>query len=175
MNLLISFIIPVYNRPEEIKELLESFSKQNSSQNYEIVIVEDGSFGFFYTVKTMDLYDEYRKTGFMEDIDVWICLTMNGKEFEIFDSKGSVGETFYLCDYFLNTKKEEILDPTDGTTFSLKHAGEELYSFALVPFYLWNDEEEAFEVLTIQDVYTRRDGMWINDLNTVRAEELSEE
>jgi GT2 family glycosyltransferase len=43
MNLLISFIIPVYNRPEEIKELLESFSKQNSSQNYEIVIVEDGS------------------------------------------------------------------------------------------------------------------------------------
>ena len=38
-----SFIIPVYNRPEEVKELLESFSKLENSLNYEIVIVEDGS------------------------------------------------------------------------------------------------------------------------------------
>ena len=38
-----SFIIPVYNRPEEIKELLESFLVLRASQPYEIVIVEDGS------------------------------------------------------------------------------------------------------------------------------------
>lgn len=38
-----SFIIPVYNRPDEIKELLESFSKFEGQHNYEIVIVEDGS------------------------------------------------------------------------------------------------------------------------------------
>jgi glycosyltransferase involved in cell wall biosynthesis len=38
-----SFIIPVYNRPQEIKELLESFTQMRSSKKYEIVIVEDGS------------------------------------------------------------------------------------------------------------------------------------
>ena len=38
-----SFIIPVYNRPDEIKELLESFSKFDGHSPYEIVIVEDGS------------------------------------------------------------------------------------------------------------------------------------
>lgn len=38
-----SFIIPVYNRPEEVKELLESFTKLESNLDYEIVIVEDGS------------------------------------------------------------------------------------------------------------------------------------
>lgn len=38
-----SFIIPVYNRPDEIKELLESFRQQQSSLEYEIIIVEDGS------------------------------------------------------------------------------------------------------------------------------------
>lgn len=38
-----SFIIPVYNRPDEIKELLESFCKLEGSFRYEIVIVEDGS------------------------------------------------------------------------------------------------------------------------------------
>ncbi len=43
MQLFYSFIIPVYNRPNEIKELLQSFLKQTYLKNYEIIIVEDGS------------------------------------------------------------------------------------------------------------------------------------
>ncbi len=43
MELSFSFIIPVYNRPEEIKELLQSFVGQTYKKPYEIVIVEDGS------------------------------------------------------------------------------------------------------------------------------------
>jgi glycosyltransferase involved in cell wall biosynthesis len=39
-----SFIIPVFNRPEEVKELLESFVKLDFKAAYEIVIIEDGSF-----------------------------------------------------------------------------------------------------------------------------------
>ncbi|NRD23415.1 glycosyltransferase [Winogradskyella litoriviva] len=38
-----SFIIPVYNRPEEIEELLSSFLNFDGDNNFEIVIVEDGS------------------------------------------------------------------------------------------------------------------------------------
>ncbi|WP_400079410.1 glycosyltransferase [Winogradskyella sp. R77965] len=38
-----SFIVPVYNRPDEIEELLESFSNLDGHHHYEIVIVEDGS------------------------------------------------------------------------------------------------------------------------------------
>lgn len=38
-----SFIIPVYNRPEEVKELLESFVDLSDEKYFEIVIVEDGS------------------------------------------------------------------------------------------------------------------------------------
>jgi glycosyltransferase involved in cell wall biosynthesis len=37
-----SIIIPVYNRPDEVEELLDSLTKQ-TEQNFEIVIVEDGS------------------------------------------------------------------------------------------------------------------------------------
>ncbi len=43
MNWRFSFIIPVYNRPEEIKELLESFVQMNFHDAFEIVVVEDGS------------------------------------------------------------------------------------------------------------------------------------
>jgi glycosyltransferase involved in cell wall biosynthesis len=38
----ISAVIPVYNRPDEVEELLESLTKQ-SNTNFEVVIVEDGS------------------------------------------------------------------------------------------------------------------------------------
>ncbi|MBO3098543.1 glycosyltransferase [Gelidibacter pelagius] len=38
-----SFIIPVYNRPEEIHELLDSFTKLEGGFDYSICIVEDGS------------------------------------------------------------------------------------------------------------------------------------
>lgn len=39
----ISFIIPIYNRPEEAKELLESFIALSGEHSFEIVIIEDGS------------------------------------------------------------------------------------------------------------------------------------
>lgn len=38
-----SIIIPVYNRPEEIKELLESLSISEYNNPFEIIIIEDGS------------------------------------------------------------------------------------------------------------------------------------
>ncbi len=37
-----SFIVPVFNRPDEVDELLESLTKQ-TLQDFEVVIVEDGS------------------------------------------------------------------------------------------------------------------------------------
>lgn len=43
MNLFFSLIIPVFNRPEEIGELLESLAVQTYDRPFEIVIVEDGS------------------------------------------------------------------------------------------------------------------------------------
>ena len=39
-----SFIIPVYNRPQEIMELLDSFLDLQFTDSFEIVIVEDGSY-----------------------------------------------------------------------------------------------------------------------------------
>ncbi len=40
---LFSIIIPVYNRPEEVDELLESLTQQSYRQPFEIIIAEDGS------------------------------------------------------------------------------------------------------------------------------------
>ena len=37
-----SFIIPVYNRPDEVDELLDSLTRQ-TFRDFEVVVVEDGS------------------------------------------------------------------------------------------------------------------------------------
>ena len=37
-----SIIIPVYNRPDEVDELLDSLTRQ-SETDFEVVVVEDGS------------------------------------------------------------------------------------------------------------------------------------
>ena len=41
--MIFSLIIPVYNRPDEVDELLESLSKSDYNEAFEIVLVEDGS------------------------------------------------------------------------------------------------------------------------------------
>ena len=43
MILSFSIIIPVFNRPQEIDELLESLTKQDFSGDFEVLIIEDGS------------------------------------------------------------------------------------------------------------------------------------
>jgi len=50
-----SFIIPVYNRPDEIEELLQSLVLQNYSDSFEVVIVEDGS-----TIPCDSVIESYR-------------------------------------------------------------------------------------------------------------------
>ena len=48
-----SLIVPVYNRPDEVKELLESLTRQ-AFTDYEVIIVEDGS-----TVTCKDVCDAF--------------------------------------------------------------------------------------------------------------------
>lgn len=57
MPLQFSFIIPVYNRPDEIHELLQSFEALKTDQVFEIVLVEDGS-----TISSKEVVDFYRDT-----------------------------------------------------------------------------------------------------------------
>jgi glycosyltransferase involved in cell wall biosynthesis len=43
MHIKFSIIVPVYNRPDEVEELLESITAQTYKEDFEVVIVEDGS------------------------------------------------------------------------------------------------------------------------------------
>lgn len=62
-----SFIIPLYNRPDEIRELLESLCQQ-TLKNFEVVIVEDGS----------DIKGEEEVNKFSDRLDVKYFFKKNG-------------------------------------------------------------------------------------------------
>ena len=55
MNLDFSIIIPVYNRPQEIEELLDSLTKQDIKDDFEVIIIEDGS-----TVKADEIVKSFQ-------------------------------------------------------------------------------------------------------------------
>lgn len=49
-----SVVVPVYNRPDEVRELLESLTKQTVT-DFEVIIVEDGS-----TIRCEDVVNHFR-------------------------------------------------------------------------------------------------------------------
>ncbi|MCL7754340.1 glycosyltransferase [Polaribacter sp. Z022] len=55
MKINFSIIVPVYNRPNEIDELLESLTKQDFSNDFEVLIIEDGS-----TEKSESIVEKYQ-------------------------------------------------------------------------------------------------------------------
>jgi glycosyltransferase involved in cell wall biosynthesis len=57
MQLQFSFIIPVYNRPEETQELLQSFMDLSDDKDFEIVIIEDGS-----TVSSKEVVESFQSS-----------------------------------------------------------------------------------------------------------------
>src|SRR6187431_2950464 len=52
--MLFSLIIPVYNRPDEVDELLESLAKSTYNEIFEIVLIEDGS-----TIRCQEVAKKY--------------------------------------------------------------------------------------------------------------------
>lgn len=55
-NLFFSIIIPIYNRPEELDELLASIVEQKGNTVFEVIVVEDGS-----SVKCNNVIEKYQE------------------------------------------------------------------------------------------------------------------
>ncbi len=92
-----SFIIPVFNRPDEIDELLDSLVKQNYQKPFEIVIVEDGS-----TIPCESIVEKYRNR-----LQITYYLKYNSGPG---DSR-NFGMTYAKGDYFIILDSDCILPP----------------------------------------------------------------
>ncbi|MDQ3394249.1 MAG: glycosyltransferase [Bacteroidota bacterium] len=84
-----SIIIPVYNRPQEVKELLESLTKQ-SYKYFEIIVIEDGS-----QVPCKEVVDQFRS---ILDIDYYFKENSGQGFSRNFGFKRAKGDYFLVFD-----------------------------------------------------------------------------
>lgn len=85
-----SFIIPVYNRPDEIDELLESLITQNFNQSFEVVVVEDGS-----TITCKHIIEKYTHK---LDISYFFKANSGPGDSRNFGMKHAKGDYFIILD-----------------------------------------------------------------------------
>ena len=99
MSRFYSAIIPLYNRPDEIDELLESLTKQTYS-NFEVVIIEDGSVDdakeivakYADKLKIKYHFKENAGQGFARNVGFEIA---KGEYFVIFDSDAIIPPHYF--------------------------------------------------------------------------------
>ena len=86
----ISFVIPVYNRPNEIDELLKSFSRLEGDKDFEIVIIEDGSTNkcdkIIKNYKNLNISYHYKENSGPGDSRNYGMSVAKGKYYVILDS-----------------------------------------------------------------------------------------
>ena len=139
MQLQFSFIIPVYNRPQEIEELLHSFTLLKTNVKYQVVIIEDGS-----TIASKEIVEKYR-----EQLDIAYYFKPNsgpgdsrnygmqkatGNYFIILDSD-CILPTTYLTEVITSLEKEYVdcfggPDAADASFSNLQKA----INFAMTSF-----------------------------------------
>lgn len=102
-----SIIIPVYNRPEELDELLQSIVEQDVNDKTEVVVVEDGS-----SIVSKSVVDKY-----MGHLDIKYCFKKNSGpgESRNYGMERASGAYFLLFDSdcilpkgYLSTVKYEL-------------------------------------------------------------------
>lgn len=97
-NLSYSFVIPVYNRPDELDELLESLTQQKATPNFEVVVVEDGSSE--NAAKVVEKYRNKLNIKYLDKENTGAGLSRN------FGMKNASGNYFIILD------SDVILPPT---------------------------------------------------------------
>ena len=108
-----SVIIPVYNRPDEVDELLQSLTRQ-SFKDFEVIIVEDGS-----SVPCKDIADRYQN---MLDIHYYAKPNSGPGQTRNYGAERSRGEYLIILDsdcilpegYFAAVEEELRKAPADA-------------------------------------------------------------
>ncbi|MCS5490435.1 glycosyltransferase [Algoriphagus limi] len=111
-----SVIIPVYNRPEELRELLSSLSRQTQS-NFEVIVVEDGSelkaedvcVSFQKDLRIQYVFQKNSGQGFARNKGMELA---KGDFFILFDSDVVVPDEY--CYHVEKAIKERNLDAFGG-------------------------------------------------------------
>jgi len=134
-----SVVIPIYNRPDEIKELLESLTKQTFT-NFEVIIVEDGSqikceqicHSFKDKLNIQYFYKENSGQGFSRNFGFEKA---KGDYYIVFDSDCIIPENYFeTVDHFLNKNPLDAFGGPDAALDSFTIV-QKAISYSMTSFF----------------------------------------
>lgn len=103
-----SFVVPVYNRPEELERLLHSISQLDYTDDFEVVIIEDGS-----SILCEDVCLRFRES---VDINYYFKANSGPGDSRNYGMKRAKGNYFIVLDsdcilpkHYLKTVNEQLL------------------------------------------------------------------
>lgn len=97
-----SIIVPVYNRPKEIDELLESLTNQDFIENFEVLIIEDGS-----TDKSENIVERYKS---QLDLKYYFKENTGAGASRNFGMQQATGNYFIILDSDVIVPKQYLLE-----------------------------------------------------------------
>jgi glycosyltransferase involved in cell wall biosynthesis len=106
LHLKFSIIIPVYNRPQEIEELLESLTKQDFSDSFEVLVVEDGS-----TEKSENIVETYKNK---LDLKYFFKENSGAGDSRNFGMQQATGNYFIILDSDVIVPKQYVSEVAKG-------------------------------------------------------------
>ncbi len=139
MSRFYSAIIPLYNRPDEIEELLNSLTKQTFT-NFEVVIIEDGSTKdareiverYSSQLQIQYQYKENGGQGFARNLGFEIA---KGDYFVIFDSDAIIPSHYFeAVERYLNTTYVDAFGGPDAAHESFT-AMQKAISYSMTSFF----------------------------------------
>jgi len=108
LDLKFSIVIPVYNRPDEIDELLDSLTRQTYHKDFEIIVIEDGS----------DLSSEDRIEKYQDKLDIKYYYKENSGPglSRNFGMQKATGNYFIILDSDCLLPKQYLTEISDALT-----------------------------------------------------------
>jgi glycosyltransferase involved in cell wall biosynthesis len=108
LDLKFSIIIPVYNRPDEIDELLQSLTKLTYHKDFEIIVIEDGS----------DLSSEYCIKKYQNQLDIKYYYKENSGPglSRNFGMQKAIGNYYIILDSDCLLPKQYLTEISDALT-----------------------------------------------------------
>lgn len=113
-----SVVIPVYNRPQEVEELLESLAKQTFT-NFEVLVIEDGSTNCCDTVvesyqSKLDVHYYFKENSGQGFTRNYGFEKAKGDYFIVFDSDCIIPQNYFQeVNNFLNSNKVDAFGGPD--------------------------------------------------------------
>ena len=109
-----SIIIPVYNRPQEIEELLQSLTQQTFGDPFEVVVVEDGS-----SQNCNEIIENYKER---LNIQYFLKENTGAGQSRNFGMQQAKGNYFIILDSDVLLPKKYLQKVYDGLTLSYTDA-----------------------------------------------------